>query len=426
MEERKILFTTDATITFEEYVRYSNRMSLFRNILSYVLWIGITGALCVWAVYRGDYPKALMVAAVCISKVASSPAVRTAKQKKAFAEEDSVGNCYLVYDFYEDGFIMTCNMDPSELCHYWDLDTIVETRTNFYFRYNGDDGCIIIKENCSPELIHFLRTIKDDPKGPLFREGVPARLPGPADCFALPYEIIPWKESANDVVERYKRALQLAPSDGYPVIYENDEKTQAVLEDLEADPEWSLRLDEALGKLPPSDAQELLDELPDGRKLLEEWYREQYGKELQEDPLEKDLIPGDGSPEDPFIGPDVLIHAFDNDDLVMLKIPVDEPWKSLAFCPHDSWYADCKQIPELMAVGKYWYEKYGAVPAVFGCHIVEFWAEGVSLSKEDAWQLAKEQAALNDKVLEICTDSGTLEELAYNLRKTRTWYFMWE
>ena len=99
MEERRILFTTDATITFDEYVRYSNRICRFRNILSYILWLGITGAFCVWAVISGRYPHALMAAAVCISKVASSPAVKMAKLKKAFAEEDSVGNCYLVYDF---------------------------------------------------------------------------------------------------------------------------------------------------------------------------------------------------------------------------------------------------------------------------------------------------------------------------------------
>lgn len=53
MEEHKILFTTDATITFDEYVRFSNRICRFKNILSYILWIGITGAFCAWAVSLG-------------------------------------------------------------------------------------------------------------------------------------------------------------------------------------------------------------------------------------------------------------------------------------------------------------------------------------------------------------------------------------
>ncbi len=417
MEERRILFTTDATITFDEYVRYSNRICRFRNILSYILWIGITGAFCVWAVISGRYPHALMAAAVCISKVASSPAVKMAKLKKAFAEEDSVGNCYLVYDFYEDGFIMTCNMEPCELCHYWELDSIVETKTNFYFRYNGDNGCILIKDNCSPQLIHFLHTMKDDTKGPLYNEGMYAMLPGPAEYFGIPYEVIHWKESPEGIVDRYKKALQCASVEGYPVIFENDEKTMAVLEALEEEMDR-----ESLLAWEPSEEMPL----PDGKKLLEEWYRDRHeGQEVWEHPQEERSVQGKGSPQDTFIATELCFHTFDNDDLIMLKFPVDAPWKVLAYFPLYGW-GDHEEVAELMAVGKYWYEKYGAVPAVFGCNILEFWAEDLRISEEDAWRLAKEQTAFHDNALEICTKSGTVGELADDLQKTRTWFFMWE
>lgn len=417
MEEHKILFTTDATITFDEYVRYSNRVSRFKNILSYILWIGIAGALCIWAVTLGKYTRAFMVAAVCISKVASSPAVRMAKLKQAFADRDSVGNCYLVYEFYEDGFVMICNNDPSELCEYWYLDGIVETKTNFYFKYNGDDGCIIIKENCSPQLIHFLHTMKDDTKGPLYNEGVYATLPGPAAYFEVPYEIINWKASPTEVVDQYRRALQKAPVEGFPVIFENDERTMAELEALEENVNREILL--------PWESSEEMP-LPDGKKLLEKWYRERHdGEELWDDDPSKKLVPGNGNPQDTFIGTEVCFRVFDNDDLIMLKFPVDAPWKLLAYFPlYDC--EDITEIMELMAVGKYWYERYGAVPAVFGCNMLEFWAEGLKISEEDAWQLAREQTAFHDCALEICTESGTVGELAYDLQKTRTWYFMWE
>lgn len=416
MEEHKILFTTDATITFDEYVRFSNRLCRFKNILSYILWIGITGAFCVWAALLGRYIHAVMAALICISKVAGSPAVKTAKLKQAFADRDSVGNCYLVYDFYEDGFVMTCNNDPGDLFHYWDLDAIIETKTNFYFKYNGD-GCIIIKENCSPQLIHFLHTMKNDIKGPLYNEGVMAMLPGPAAFFGLPYEIIKGDALPNEVVDQYKRALQLAPTEGYPVIFENDEKTIAVLEALEEEVDRDLLL--------PWESSEELP-LPDGRKLLEKWYRERHdGEELWEDAVERKMVQGNGNPQDTFIGTEVCFRVFDNDDLIMLKFPVDAPWKVLAYFPLYDW-GDQTEIAELMAVGKYWYERYGAVPAVFGCNLLEFWAEGLMISEEDAWQLAREQTAFHDCALEIGTESGTVGELAYDLRKTRTWYFMWE
>lgn len=174
MEEQEILFTTEATITFEEYVRFSNRASRFANILSYILWIGVTGVICALAVSSGRYRYALMIAAACAVKVARSPAVRKEKQQKAFADKESTGNCYVVYDFYEDGFVMTCNMIAGEKARYYDMWSIIETETNFYILYEPRDGCIIIKENCSPELIRFLRRIKDDPDGPLYNEGVKA------------------------------------------------------------------------------------------------------------------------------------------------------------------------------------------------------------------------------------------------------------
>lgn len=417
MEEHKILFTTDATITFEEFVRFSNRLCRFKNILSYILWIGITGSFCAWAVFSGRYTHAVMAALVCISKVASSPAVKMAKLKQAFADSDSVGNCYLVYDFYEDGFVMTCNNDPSDLFHYWDLDAIIETETNFYLKYNGDDGCIIIKENCSPELIHFLHTMKDDTKGSLYNQGVTATLPGLAADFGFSYEIIKRDALPNDVVDQYKRALQLAATEGYPVIFENDEKTMAVLDALEEEVDREVLLQW-------KSSEEM--SLPDGKKLLEKWYRERHdGEELREDGIEKKLVPGKGSPQDTFIATEVCFQVFDNEDLIMLKIPVDAPWKVLAYFPLYDW-GEQTEISELMAVGKYWYERYGAVPAVFGSNLLEFWAEGLMISEEDAWQLAREQTAFQDCAVEIGTGSGTIGELADDLRKTRTWFFMWE
>lgn len=417
MDEKEVLFTTEATITFDEYVRFSNRCSRFSNILSYILWIGIAGALCIMAVSSGRYPEALCIAFVCAMKVMRGPAVKREKLKASFAEEDSVGNCYLVYDFYDDCFVMTCNMVPDEPVHYCDLWSIIETKTNFYFLFDRRNGCIIMKQNCSPELIRFLHNIKEDPKGPLYKEGVKAKtdfeeedMPELARRFGFSYETIQWDTPPDEVVRRYQRALQLASVEGYPVIFENDRR---VLEVLEA-------LDEEI------DREDLLrQELPDGKELLRNWYREQNdGKELTDDDFAGELTGGQGSPQDTFIGVEVLERVFKNDDLVMLKIPVDAPWQTLAYFPIQGW-EDCPEIIEIMAVGKYWYEKYRAVPAVFGCNLLEFLSEGTRIAERDAWLLAKEQITFCDQAVTIGTVSETLEELADDLTKTRTWYFMW-
>lgn len=419
MEEKEILFTTETTLSFDEYVRFSNRACRFVNALSYILWIGISGFLCVLALVSGRYLPALMIAVSCGIKVASSPSVRKEKQRKAFADKESAGNCYLLYDFYEDGFVMTCNMIKDELFRYFDLWNIIETKTNFYMMYGPRDGCVIIKEKCSPELIRFLHNIKEDPDGPLYNEGVKAKThfeeevsaPELAKRFGFSYEIINWDTPPDEVVERYKRALQLASVEGYPVIFENDKKVLEVLEVLEEE----------------IDREQLLEqELPDGKKLLQEWYRNLTdGEEIEELDFDRKLIEGEGSKEDTFIATEVCFRVMKNDDLIMLKIPVDAPWKTLAYFPLYGW-EDCPDISEIMAIGKYWYEKHRAVPAVFGSNMLEFLAEDVRLLENDAWVLAQEQDIFCENAAEINTNSETIGELAYNLMKTRTWFFMWQ
>ncbi|MCM1244108.1 MAG: DUF4253 domain-containing protein [Roseburia sp.] len=416
--KNEILFTTEATVSFDEYAKFSNRACRFYNALSYILWIGIAGLLCVLSIRAGKHLQGIFIAVGCAIKVASSPAVRKEKQRKAFADNDSIGNCYLLYDFYEEGFVMTCNMVEGELIRYCDLWNIIETKTNFYFMFEPRNGCLVIKEKCSPELIRFLHTIKADPDGPLYNEGVKAQTqfeedddaPELAKRFGFSYEIINWNTPPEEIVARYKRAVQLAPVEGYPVIFENDKKVLALLDELAEEMDW-----ENLSE----------QELPDGKELLQEWYRLiNDGEELWEYDLEREIIPSEET-GDTFVATEVFFRTMKNDDLIMLKIPVDKPWKTLAYFPlfGDD---DCPNITELMAVGKYWYERYRVLPALFGINILEFLAEDIHISEEEAWLLAKEQAVFCENVLNIETESGAIGELADVLMKTKTWYFMWD
>ena len=428
-EEKEVLFTTEATVTFDEYARFSNRVCRFSNALSYILWIGIAGFLCVMALRSGKYPAALLIAASCAAKVSRGPAVKKAKLKEAFAEQESAGNCYLVYDFYEDGYVMTCNMVPNELVRYCDLWNIIETKTNFYMMYEPRDGCLLIKEKCSPELIRFLHNLRNDPNGPLFNEGVKATLkyaeeepepvPELAGRYGFSYEIINWDTPPDEVVRRYKEALRLAPVNGYPLIFENDKSVLAVLEMLDGELDREALLQQRLPDGTP---------LPDGKELLREWYRDQTGGwEIGDYDPDRERIRGSGSPEDTFAATEVFFRVMKNDDLIMLKIPVDAPWKVLAYMPvyNGEYEGECPAIPDIMAVGKYWYEKYRAVPAVAGCNILEFLAEDIRITENDAWELAREQITFCGHVLEL-TESEMTGELVDDLMKTRTWYFMWE
>lgn len=57
--------------------------------------------------------------------------------------------------------------------------------------------------------------------------------------------------------------------------------------------------------------------------------------------------------------------------LILARIPVTEPWKIFAYLPFGNWN-DCPANPELMAISKYWYEEYGAVPGTFTSDQLEY------------------------------------------------------
>lgn len=108
-------------------------------------------------------------------------------------------------------------------------------------------------------------------------------------------------------------------------------------------------------------------------------------------------------------------------DIVLAKIPTANPWEVFAWFPFGGWN-DCPRNEEMLWIGKYWYEKYGAVPAVISGSELEFTAPPVS--KEAAFELAREHFAFcPDNVLQ---NVGTIGRLADELTKSSIWYFWWD
>lgn len=108
-------------------------------------------------------------------------------------------------------------------------------------------------------------------------------------------------------------------------------------------------------------------------------------------------------------------------DIVLAKIPVTNPWEVLAWFPFGGWN-DCPRNEEMLWIGKYWYEKYGAVPAAISGSVLEFTAPPVP--KEAAFELAREHFAFcPDNVLQ---NTETIGRLADELTKSTIWYFWWD
>ena len=106
--------------------------------------------------------------------------------------------------------------------------------------------------------------------------------------------------------------------------------------------------------------------------------------------------------------------------LILAKIPVKNPWDIFAYLPFGNWN-ECPDTPELMAVAKYWFEQYGAVPAAMSHDELEFLLPA-PISKEKALDVAVEQYG-------FCPDldqNASIGTLADTTQQSTVWYFWWD
>ena len=103
------------------------------------------------------------------------------------------------------------------------------------------------------------------------------------------------------------------------------------------------------------------------------------------------------------------------DNVILVKVPTTKPYEILAYFGMGS---------EGIATVKYWYEKYGAVPAAITYDEIEFYVERPVQTLEEAKKLAVEHYAFCYDLVDQCC--GTFEALADGLYKNIQWYFWWD
>lgn len=163
--------------------------------------------------------------------------------------------------------------------------------------------------------------------------------------------------------------------------------------------------------------------LPDGRMVLEDGMAERRA-EAEDDSKDWDTEVV-GSMEGGFNNHRFSGYWNSETDMthpvILARIPVRHPWEVFAHLPFGNWN-DCPDTPQLMAVARYWFEKFGAVPAVMTHDELDF-ALPKPVGRELAVQTALEQYA-------FCPDMDQNHEsvgaLADTLRQSKIWYFWWD
>ena len=110
-------------------------------------------------------------------------------------------------------------------------------------------------------------------------------------------------------------------------------------------------------------------------------------------------------------------------DVILVKVPTKNPYEVLGYFGMGG-FNDCPLSEEQIVIAKYWYEKYGAVPAVVTYDEIEFYVENPVQTLEEAKNLAVEHYIFCYDIVDQCY--GTFEKLVDALYKNIQWYFWWD
>lgn len=164
------LFITQSVCTYEEYKRFNLAIMNLRNVIS--IFAGNIVLLALMAVtisvtrtmygYPNPISRFFFFLAVALLLfcllflLATLLSIKTTYESNRAIQKNPVSTVY----FYNE-YLTEANVNGTTILAYADIYKIIETKTNFYIMLARNKGVIIIKQNCTPELIIFLQNLKN-------------------------------------------------------------------------------------------------------------------------------------------------------------------------------------------------------------------------------------------------------------------------
>ena len=163
----------------------------------------------------------------------------------------------------------------------------------------------------------------------------------------------------------------------------------------------------------------------------EEFFRageERVAQELAEEQFPREMWEGETVCFDdviPEMGAFVDLGTLKSGELLLAKIPADEPWHISAWLPTGGWN-ECPAPKEMLAVAKRWYEKYRAVICCVTSSELEFRVSAPPADKTDAMTLAKEFYFFCEDRLHQYGSENSIATIAAGVTHSPFWYFWWD
>ncbi len=232
----------------------------------------------------------------------------------------------------------------------------------------------------------------------------------------------------DPIMSAYSYAKRESVKEGFvPVLIKADDETLLECLVMNTDPENDADFYEFDLKTVAEYRKKMLaSSVKDGREVLEELI-DQRKEEAEDDEMDWDeeiLGEMEGGYENR------RFASYWNSDtdmthpLILAKIPVKNPWEIFAYLPFGNWN-DCPDTPQLMAVSKYWFEQYGAVPAAMSHDELEFLLPA-PVPENKAIDAALEMYGFCPDVIDQGPKDATVGALSDVLRQSTVWYFWWD
>lgn len=146
------LHKTEVKYTYAEYKKYNSKLSGLPWKISFWMLVIVGTFLSLLMIFQGN----LTFGIPAIIIVSSLPIILNRRIAKEFNSNKSFKNNKIVYKFYPKHIKIEKEGSGDNHLNYNDIFKIIETRTNFYVMLSRNSGLIIIKENCSSDLIAFI------------------------------------------------------------------------------------------------------------------------------------------------------------------------------------------------------------------------------------------------------------------------------
>lgn len=231
------------------------------------------------------------------------------------------------------------------------------------------------------------------------------------DQLGYPCKVFAAGTNYDEIMNSYEESMKRGKKEGFiPLLVPVDSTLEEFLED-----EYSL---DVLTK--DIDASE-------GKKFLEHRFDE-YRGDMEED-FEMTLEDFIGVYEDEPECIDSYSSFLDYQtnetvETILFEVPTKNPWELVAYVPFGGWN-ECPEVEQMLAVCKYWYQKYGAVPVTISHDVLEMSVPS-PVAEQDALELAKEHYAFTPDRVDQGTRTNTLSEVAECLKVSKIWYFWWD